>query len=124
MSRSGSRGGPRVRAMRVKLTSHGGQAAAVRLSQPAQKVDTDALSKAEADELARLVAAAKAAPAQKEESPGRGRDVMGYTITVGGDGPHVILQESDTTASPALKALRRWLEDHSRPLYRTKRYQD
>ena len=100
--------------MKVKLTTHGGQAAAVRLSQPAQVVDTDALPKAAADELARLVAAAKAAPAQKEESPGRGGDLMGYTITVEGDGSPVTLQQSDTTASPAFNALRRWLEDHAR----------
>ena len=48
------------------------------------------------------------------ESPGRGGDLMGYTITVEGDGPPMLVQQSDTTASPAFKALRRWLEDHSR----------
>jgi hypothetical protein len=100
--------------MKVKLKTHGGLAAAIRRGQPTLVVDTDTLPKTAADELTRLVAAAKAAPAQNEESPSRGGDLMGYTITVEGDGPPVLMQQSDTTASPAFKALCRWLEDHSR----------
>jgi hypothetical protein len=96
--------------MKVTLATHGGLAAAIRMRSPAQAVDGDALPKAAAAELARLVAAAKAAPARAEENPGRGADLMAYTITVEDDGPPVTLQQSQTTMSPAFDALRRWIE--------------
>ncbi len=98
--------------MRVTLAKHGGLAAAIHLRLPPRAVDTDALPKGVAGELVRLVAAAKAAPAAKEERPGRGGDVMSYTITVeDGDRP-TVLKQSDTAMSPAFDALRGWLEKH------------
>jgi len=62
--------------------------------------------------LARLVAAAKTAPAAEEGGPGRARDAMSYSITVeDGDRP-TVLRQSDTTMSPAFAALLDWLERH------------
>src|SRR5215831_7784488 len=99
--------------MRVTLAKHGGMAAAINLRLPPRVVDTDALPKATAEELVRLVAAAKAAPAVQEEKSGGGRDVMSYTITVE-DGSHpTVLKQSDIAMSPAFNALRGWLERHS-----------
>jgi Emfourin len=104
---------PGDRVMKVTLATHGGQAAAMRLHLPARVVDSNALPQTAADELARLVAAAKSAPAQTAELPGRARDAMSYTITVDDDGSPVILRASDTTISPAFDALLRWIEQHS-----------
>jgi hypothetical protein len=99
--------------MRVTLAKHGGLAAAINLRLPARVVDTDALPQGAAEELVRLVAAAKAAPVAKEERPGRGGDVMSYTITVEEGGRPTVLKQSDTAMSSAFDALRAWLEKHS-----------
>jgi emfourin len=99
--------------MRVTLATHGGQAAAINLRRPPRVVDADSLPKEGAGELARLVAAARAAQPDKEAMPGRARDAMRYTITVEDDGQPVVLSQSDTTMSPAFAALVSWLEEHS-----------
>lgn len=99
--------------MKVTLATHGGQAAAMRLRLPPRVVDTNALPKSAADELARLVAAAKAAPADKEESPGSARDAMSYTLTIEDAGSPITLRQSDTTMSPAFDALLGWFAKHS-----------
>jgi hypothetical protein len=101
--------------MKVALEKHGGQAAAIYLGRPPLIVDTDTLPKASADELARLVAATKAAPPSQAPGFGIPGDVMSYTITVGDGGSAVILKQSDITMSPAFAALLRWLESHFGP---------
>ena len=53
--------------MRVTLAKHGGMPAAINLRLPPRVVDTDALPKGTAEELVRLVAAAKAAPPRKKD---------------------------------------------------------
>jgi len=99
--------------MRVTLARHGGLAAAINLGMPPLRVDADSLPREAAEELARLVAAAKAAQPAKEEAPGRARDAMSYTITVEDDGRSVVLTQSDTTMSAAFGALLSWLQEHS-----------
>jgi hypothetical protein len=99
--------------MKVTLAKHGGQAAALNLGRPPRMVDADTLSPAAAGELARLVAAAKAAPVAQEQKPNRGGDVMSYTITVEDGERPTVLKQSDTGMSAAFDALRSWLERHS-----------
>lgn len=96
--------------MKVTLTKYGGLAAGIR--RPPCIVDSSALPEPTAAELARLVAAVKAAPAVTEERPGRARDAMSYTITVEEDGQPTVLRQSDTAISPAFAALLTWLERH------------
>jgi hypothetical protein len=99
--------------MKVTLAKHGGQAAAINLGLPPQVVDAKALPRAATEELARLVAAAKAAPAAKNERVARGGDVMSYTITVEDVGGPTVLKQSDTGMSSEFDALRAWLESHA-----------
>jgi hypothetical protein len=97
--------------MKVALATHGGLAAGINLRLPPRVVDADTLPEPVAEELAQLVAAAKAAKPPMEE--GRARDAMSYTITVDDGGHQVILTESDTTMSREFAALLSWLEQHS-----------
>ncbi|MEU2060856.1 protealysin inhibitor emfourin [Streptomyces sp. NPDC013455] len=96
--------------MRVTLARHGGLAAAIRLGLPPLELDTDTLPGAAAEELARLVAAAAAVPA--EDRPGRAGDAMSYTITVEEGGRSTELTQSDTTMTPEFAALLGRLEEH------------
>jgi hypothetical protein len=100
----------RLCTMKVTLMRHGGQAAAIRLRLPPKELDTDALPKDAAAELAQLVAAA--VPVAKGDRDSRARDAMSYTITVEDDGRSTVLTQSDTTMSPAFAALLSWLEKH------------
>jgi len=103
--------------MKVTLAKRGGQLAAINLRRPPLIVDSDALPKSSAEELTRLVAAAKAAPATEEKGPGIPPgipgDVMSYTITVDEEGSATVLKQSDITMSPAFAALLGWLESYS-----------
>lgn len=104
--------------MKVTLATHGGLAAAINLGRPPRVVDTDNLPEPAAEELAQLVAAARAAEpadAPAEPGPGRARDAMSYTITVEDDGHQLVLTASDTTMSRELSALLSWLEQHLPP---------
>jgi hypothetical protein len=94
--------------MKVTLAKHGGLAATIR--RPPLVVDADTLPKPAADELARLVAAAKTAPAAEEVAPGHARDAMSYTITVEDGSSPTLLKQSDTTMSREFAALIKWLE--------------
>lgn len=101
--------------MKVTLTTHGGLAAAINLGLPPRVVNTDDLSEPAAEELAQLVAAAKAAQsaaAPAEAGPGHVPDAMSYTITVDGNGHQVVLSAMDTTMSREFGALLDWLEQH------------
>jgi hypothetical protein len=96
--------------MKVTLTTHGGLAAAINLGLPPRVVNTDNLPEPAAEELAQLVAAAKAA--EPAEAPGRAPDEMSYTITVEGSDHQDVLAATDTTMSREFGALLDWLEQH------------
>ncbi|MFF9282973.1 protealysin inhibitor emfourin [Streptomyces griseosporeus] len=100
--------------MKVTLTTHGGQAAAVRLGLPPKVLDTDALPEDAAAELARLVAAAVPTSrlAAGEGRPGRARDAMSYRITVEDAGHTTVLTQSDAAMSQEFADLVDWLEEH------------
>jgi len=95
--------------MKVTLEQHGGLAAGIRRSP--RVVKTDALTGEVAEELARLVEAAKVVPAIGGDLR-RARDAMSYTITVEDSGRPVLLRQSDTSMSPAFAALLDWFQKH------------
>jgi hypothetical protein len=97
--------------MRVTLAVHGGLAAGINLQRPPREVDAETLPPAEAQELARLVDAALAAP-----PPGPARpvpDAMSYTVTVERDGTTAVLSASDTSMSAEFADLLGWLEKYA-----------
>jgi len=98
--------------MKVTLATHGGLAATINRRLRPKGVDGESLSREEAQELARLVAAAEATPAREEDRAGYARDAMSYTITVEDGDRSIKLTQSDTTMSRSFNDLRRWLEDH------------
>jgi predicted nicotinamide N-methyase len=94
--------------MKVSLREHGGIAAATRLGRPAKILDDSLLDAAAATELARLVAAAKAA--QSSASTPR-PDEMSYSITVEeDDGTTSTLRASDMSMGPEFDALLSWVQ--------------
>ncbi|MGH3873682.1 MAG: protealysin inhibitor emfourin [Pseudonocardiaceae bacterium] len=96
--------------MKVTLATHGGLAAGINLRRPPWVVDADTLDRPGAKELARLVAAAKAAGTPAKARPCRAPDEMSYTITVQ-DGTHQhVLTASDTTQTPEFSALLDYLQ--------------
>jgi hypothetical protein len=99
--------------MKVTLSTHGGLPAPINLRLPPRVVDTDILPGTLAEELAQLVAAAKAARAPRKEKPRRVPDEMSYTITVEDRGQQIALTASDTTMSQEFAALLSWLQQHS-----------
>ena len=98
--------------MRVALTTHGGQAAAINLRRPPRVVDTDRLPPEAAREVRRLVAAAAGAEPGTTEA-GRARDAMSYTIKVDEGPGSTTITGSDTAMSPAFAALLDWIERHT-----------
>jgi hypothetical protein len=102
--------------MKVTLTTHGGLAATINLGLPPRVVNTDDLPEAAAEELADLVAAAKAAEPVKAPAdaagPRRAPDEMSYTITLEKGDHRVVLTATDTTMSREFSALLDWLEQH------------
>lgn len=106
--------------MKVTLATHGGQAAGIRLAQPARVVDTADLTDGDAAELARLVAATRSEAAGPDSSRGRARDAMSYTITVEEEeeeeeegGSSTALSRSDTTMTRSFADLLAWLDQHA-----------
>jgi hypothetical protein len=94
--------------MKVTLEQHGGLAAGIR--RLPRVVKADALTREAAEELARLVEAARVIPVAEGDGPGRARDAMSYTITVEDSGRSVLLRQSDTSMSPAFAALLDWFQ--------------
>ena len=94
--------------MKVTLAKHGGWTAAMRL--PPLVVDAAGLPESAAEELARLVSAAKAAPPPEDRNKGRARDAMSYELTVEDGGKTTVLRQSDTAMTRAFAALLAWLE--------------
>jgi hypothetical protein len=100
--------------MKISLATRGGQAAAIYQRLPPRAVNVDSLPKEAAAELARLVNAAKNAPAAKA-APGPAPEAMSYTVTVEDGGEPVVLHQSDNAMSPAFAALLGGLEKHLPP---------
>ena len=101
--------------MRITLTTRGGLAAAINLGLPPRAINTDNLPQPAAEELAQLVAAAKAAEPAEEPAkagPRRAPDEMSYTITLDHGDHRVVLTATDTTMSREFGALLDWLEQH------------
>lgn len=98
--------------MKVTLATHGGLAAAINMRLPPQVVDTDTLPGPAAEELSRLVAAAKAVKAPPAGGE-RAKDAMSYTITVQERGQSTALAQSDVTMSAQFAALLNWLQQHA-----------
>jgi hypothetical protein len=101
--------------MKITLTTHGGLAATINLGLPPRVVNTDNLPEPAAEELAQLVAAARAAgPAQAptEAGPRRAPDEISYTITLENGDHRIVLTATDTTMSREFSALLDWLEQH------------
>ena len=97
--------------MKVTLTKHGGWTATMHV--PPLVIDAAGLPAAAAKELARLVAAAKAAPPVEDSSEGRARDAMSYELTVEDGGKSAVSTQSDTAMTKAFGALLAWLEHHA-----------
>ena len=97
--------------MRVTLATYGGWAAGLRLGRPPPAVDTSALSEDDAQELTRLVTAAREGPPATERY-GMSADEMSYDITVEDEDSRLVLQQSDTTMTQEFAALLRWLHEH------------
>jgi hypothetical protein len=66
------------------------------------------LPKSAAEELARLVDAARAAPESKANE--LARDAMQYTITVTDGDKTTVLSQADSSMSAAFAELKTWLE--------------
>jgi hypothetical protein len=92
--------------MKVTLEKHGGFAATLRRAP--RVVDSTTLAQPAAEELARLVAAARAAPASKANE--MARDAIQYTIAVTDEGQTTVLSQGDTSMSIPFAALKAWLE--------------
>ena len=99
--------------MRISLAKHGGLAAGMSLGCLPWVLDTNTLPPAAAEELARLVEAARATPQAAEAGPRRARDAMSYTIMVEDSGNQTVLSGSDTDMSPAFGKLLASLERHT-----------
>jgi hypothetical protein len=100
--------------MKVSLATHGGHLAGMTARRPPQIVDSGALPRDAAEELARLVAGAKAAVSAGDSRPELTRDAMAYPITIE-DGDRdlpLVLTQWDGTMSPAFAALRNWIRVH------------
>ena len=98
--------------MKVTLATYGGQTATMSLLP--KTVDSVHLSQVEADELSRLVMAAKQAEPAELGVPGRGGDVGTRVVTIEAGGEPVVLSQSDTKSSPAFDGLCNWIERHSK----------
>lgn len=96
--------------MKVTLEKYGGLAAGIR--RPPKTIDAGGLSASVAEELQKLVDAAKSAAPAGGDEPGRARDAMSYNITVEQDGQPVVLEQSDGAMSPEFRKLVRWLDSH------------
>ena len=94
--------------MKLTLERYGGFAAGIR--RPPQTVDTSELPPSVSAEAARLVAAARAAPAPPESAAERIRDGMSYSITIDEEPSPTILSQTDGAMSPPFAELLRWLE--------------
>ena len=99
--------------MKVSLATHGGQLAGMHLHRPPLVVDTASLPLDAAEELSRLVAAAKTSPDAVGAAPGLARDAVSYTITIEDGGEPFVIVQSDLGMSPAFIALRNWIREHS-----------
>jgi hypothetical protein len=97
--------------VRVSLATAGGFAAALALRRPPQVLDGDALSAAEAEELAALLATVRAETLPEDD--GRARDAGTTTLTVDDAGTTTVLRRSDVASTPAWEELVTWVRQHA-----------
>lgn len=98
--------------MKVTLQTYGGLGAA--MAGKSQTVNAGQLSQSAADELTRLVEAAKRSSTAQPDTPGSARDEMSYDVTIEEAGKSTVLSQSDTNKSPAFSALVRWITKEAR----------
>ena len=79
----------------------------------ARVVDSGSMSQEMADELAKLVAKAKAQPPGPDATEGKGRDMMTYSITIEQDGQVLVLKQSDATRTQAFVELQDWIKQNA-----------
>ena len=96
--------------MKISLTERGGFAATTRMAAPARELDAATLPARGTASLARLIAAARAAPVPA--STGAVRDGMRYTIAIDDGGQVTTLAQGDAAITDEFAALRDWLRDH------------
>ena len=97
--------------MKVTLKKNGGLAAGVH--QPPCVVEFSTLAAQQHEELSRLVAELRAAPAVKHESPGSMRDAMTFEITIDDNDMSIVYRQADLQMSEAFGNLLTWIEKHS-----------
>lgn len=98
--------------MKVTLVKHGGIAAGIR--HPPHMIDSADLSGEPAAELARLVAATRAAPAPTGDALERARDAMSYTLTLeDDDGGQTVMRQSDVAMTAPFASLLDWIRRHA-----------
>ena len=98
--------------MKITLAKHGGLAAGIRL--PPHTVDSATLPGGAADELKRLVSAAKSVPRPAGNALERARDAMSYTLTLqDDDGKEVVLRQSDVDMTAPFANLLDWINRHT-----------
>lgn len=93
--------------MKVTIKESGGLAPGMRRRE--QTIESESLPKAKAEELARLVEAAKYSRTSEAESDKRGRDAVSYTIHVEDQGESTELKQSDTTITQPVAELIEWV---------------
>jgi hypothetical protein len=98
--------------MKISLAKHGGQAAGMLLGRPPRVLDTGTLPPTAAEEISRLIEAAKSASPAEDNGPGRARDAMSYTITVEDGDCETVLKCSDANMFPPFAHLLGMLERH------------
>jgi hypothetical protein len=98
--------------MKITLVKRGGLAGAIFHGRPPATMDINSLPPAAAEEFARLMQAAKDAPARKPPGSGVPGDVMSYTITAGEGAAATVLTQSDMTMSTEFADLLHWIESH------------
>jgi hypothetical protein len=98
--------------MKISLAKHGGHAAGMLLGRPPRVLDTGTLSPTAAEEVSRLVEAARAVLPVEDNGPGRARDAMSYTITVEEGDCKTVLKCSDANMFSTFANLLGLLERH------------
>ena len=103
--------------MRITLQTEGGIAHFPGLSRPVT-IESDQLPEQEADELRKLVGAARLSdrPAPAGKPPPGAADVRQYTITVESGGRSETVRMTDLGDDPDLKRLLRFLQDKVKDL--------
>src|SRR5690242_20393252 len=98
--------------MKISLATSGGQAAGVYLRKPPLVLVVEKIAAARKAELLGLLAAAAAEAKTHFGTPGRGADLMSYTISVDDGDRSYVLKQSDAAMPRAFARLLDWLQAH------------